>query len=55
VGSFSSPEEVDTYIGQMFYTRLPDIHLTAPQEIQVNNFMHGVHAMPVAWTPPKSN
>ena len=33
------------------YTRIPDIHLTAPQEIQENNFMHGVHAQPVAWTP----
>jgi cytochrome P450 len=35
------------------YTRMPDIHLTEPQQIQVNNFMHGVHAQPVAWTPTK--
>ena len=37
------------------YTRIPDIRLTAPQEIQVNNFMHGVHAMPVAWSPRRSS
>jgi cytochrome P450 len=36
------------------YTRIPDITLTAGYEIQVNNFMHGVHAMPVRWTPPRS-
>ena len=36
------------------YTRIPDIQLTAPPVIQVNNFMHGVHAMPVRWTPPRS-
>ncbi|MGH8999375.1 MAG: cytochrome P450, partial [Acidimicrobiia bacterium] len=35
------------------YTRMPDIHLTGEPEIQVNNFMHGVHSQPVAWTPPK--
>ena len=28
-----------------------DLHLTARHVIQVNNFIHGVHAMPVAWTP----
>ena len=36
------------------YTRIPDITLTEGYEIQVNNFMHGVHAMPVRWTPPRS-
>lgn len=36
------------------YTRIPDIALAAEPEIQINNFMHGVHAMPVKWTPPAS-
>jgi cytochrome P450 len=36
------------------YTRLPDITLAGPPEIQINHFMHGVHAMPVRWTPPRS-
>jgi cytochrome P450 len=35
------------------YTRMPDITMTGPQQIQINNFMHGVHAMPVRWTPPR--
>ncbi|MGH2579077.1 MAG: cytochrome P450, partial [Actinomycetota bacterium] len=29
------------------YTRIPDIRLAGEPEIQVNNFMHGVHALPV--------
>jgi cytochrome P450 len=36
------------------YTRIPDVALTAEPEIQINHFMHGVHAMPVRWTPPPS-
>jgi cytochrome P450 len=32
------------------YTRLPDITLAGEPEIQINHFMHGVHAMPVRWT-----
>jgi cytochrome P450 len=32
------------------YTRMPDIRLAGEPEIQVNNFMHGVHALPVRWT-----
>jgi cytochrome P450 len=34
------------------YTRMPDITLAGEPEIQINHFMHGVHAMPVRWTPP---
>ncbi|MEA2346719.1 MAG: hypothetical protein QOG62_506 [Thermoleophilaceae bacterium] len=33
------------------YTRMPDIVLDGDFTGQVNNFMHGVHAMPVRWTP----
>ena len=36
------------------YTRMPDITLAGAPEIQINHFMHGVHAMPVRWTPPQS-
>ncbi len=36
------------------YTRIPDIRLAGEPEIQVNNFMHGVHALPVCWTPEQS-
>jgi cytochrome P450 len=36
------------------YTHMPDITLAAEPEIQINHFMHGVHAMPVRWTPPRS-
>lgn len=34
------------------YTRIPDITLTGEPDFQVNNFIHGVHALPVRWTPP---
>jgi cytochrome P450 len=34
------------------YTRIPDITLAGEPEFQINNFIHGVHAMPVRWTPP---
>lgn len=33
------------------YSRMPDIHVDGTVQIQVNNFMHGVHSMPVRWTP----
>jgi cytochrome P450 len=33
------------------YTRMPDITMAGDPVYQVNNFMHGVHAMPVRWTP----
>lgn len=36
------------------YTRIPDIEITAEPDFQINNFIHGVHAMPVRWTPPQS-
>ena len=36
------------------YSRMPDITLAGEPEIQINHFMHGVHAMPVRWTPPGS-
>jgi cytochrome P450 len=35
------------------YTRMPDITLAGEPEIQINHFMHGVHEMPVRWTPPR--
>jgi cytochrome P450 len=35
------------------YTRMPDITLAAEPDIQINHFMHGVHAMPVRWTPTR--
>ncbi|WP_167108248.1 cytochrome P450 [Mycobacterium sp. DL592] len=34
------------------YTRIPDITLTGEPDFQVNNFIHGVHSLPVRWTPP---
>jgi cytochrome P450 len=33
------------------YTRVPDITVTGEPDFQVNNFIHGVHALPVRWTP----
>lgn len=36
------------------YTRIPDITLTGEPDFQINNFIHGVHALPVKWTPPTS-
>lgn len=36
------------------YTRIPDIELTGEPDYQVNNFIHGVHSLPVRWTPPSS-
>jgi cytochrome P450 len=34
------------------FTRMPDIKLAGPVEYQVGNFLHGVHRLPVTWTPP---
>lgn len=39
---------------QEVYTRMPDLHLTAPPEFQINNFIHGIHAAQAAWTPKKA-
>lgn len=36
------------------YTRIPDIEITEQPHYQINNFIHGVHAMPVRWTPPQN-
>jgi cytochrome P450 len=33
------------------YTRMPDLRLTAEPELQVNNFINGIHAAQAAWTP----
>jgi cytochrome P450 len=33
------------------YTRMPDIEVTGEPEMQLNNFIHGVHRVPVRWTP----
>ncbi|EHN10322.1 putative cytochrome P450 hydroxylase [Patulibacter medicamentivorans] len=32
------------------YTRMPRLRLTAEPTLQVNNFIHGIHAAPAAWT-----
>lgn len=32
------------------YTRMPDLHLTAEPEFQVNNFINGIHKAEAAWT-----
>ncbi len=37
------------------YTRIPDITVTGEPDFQVNNFIHGVHALPVRWTPPTTS
>ena len=34
------------------YTRIPDITLTGEPDYQINNFIHGIHDLPVKWTPP---
>lgn len=34
------------------YRRVPDIALAGEPVLQQNNFMNGVHALPVRWTPP---
>ncbi|HYF26030.1 MAG TPA: cytochrome P450 [Baekduia sp.] len=36
---------------QEIYTRMPDIDLAGDPEFQVGNFLHGVHRLPVRWTP----
>jgi cytochrome P450 len=36
------------------YTRMPDIEMTEPPSVQINNFMHGINRMPVRWTPPRA-
>jgi hypothetical protein len=36
------------------YTRIPDIELTGEPDYQINNFIHGIHDLPVKWTPPSS-
>lgn len=36
------------------YTRIPDITMSGEPDYQINNFIHGVHALPVTWTPPSS-
>jgi cytochrome P450 len=33
------------------YTRMPDIRVVGEPELQLNNFIHGVHSVPVRWTP----
>ena len=34
------------------YSRIPDITLTGEPDFQINNFIRGVHSLPVRWTPP---
>ncbi len=34
------------------YSRMPDLDMSAEPVMQVSNFLHGVHRMPVRWTPP---
>ena len=35
------------------YRRMPDIALAGEPVLQQNNFMNGVHGLPVRWTPVK--
>ena len=37
------------------YTRIPDITLTGEPDYQINNFIHGIHDLPVKWTPPSKH
>jgi cytochrome P450 len=37
---------------KQIYGRMPDIDLAGDPVFQVNNFLHGVHHLPVKWTPP---
>lgn len=32
------------------YTRMPDLRVDGEPELQVNNFIHGVHRLPVRWS-----
>jgi cytochrome P450 len=34
------------------FTRMPDIKVSGPPVYQVNNFIHGVHQLPVRWSAP---
>jgi cytochrome P450 len=34
------------------YTRMPDLMVVGEPEYQVGNFLHGVHRLPIRWTPP---
>jgi cytochrome P450 len=36
------------------YTRIPDITVVGEPDYQINNFIHGIHAMETRWTPPAS-
>ncbi len=53
IGSALGREMIKATLQQV-YTRMPDLHLTAEPELQVNNFIHGIHAAQAAWTPSKA-
>ena len=42
-----------TLMFEELFTRLPDIHVTAPGDRLMSNFIHGIKHLPCAWTPAK--
>jgi cytochrome P450 len=50
MGSVLGKEMIKACLKQV-YARMPDITLDGPPEMQINNFIHGVHTLPVRWTP----
>jgi cytochrome P450 len=51
IGATLGKEMIRSALKQV-YTRMPDLTVSGEPEMQVNNFIHGVHALPVRWTPP---
>lgn len=49
IGAALARSMVRTAFRQLF-ERMPDIASSEPVEIQVNNFMHGIHHMPATWS-----
>jgi cytochrome P450 len=50
IGSSMGKEMIKASLKQV-YTRMPDIVVDGEPELQINNFIHGVHRLPVRWTP----
>lgn len=53
LGNALGRQMLRSVLGQI-YSRIPDIELTGEPDFQINNFIHGVHRLPVRWTPPTS-
>lgn len=51
IGATLGKEMIRSALKQI-YTRIPDLAVSGEPEMQVNNFIHGVHRLPVRWTPP---